>query len=427
MYDYNNPPYGTPAYFEKMERLKNAHKSPDGILAMKQAMTTNTVPGGSIMPSALGKETGNGNPLPTTVIPPGTQVNPRQGGTPGQRFMDGAKGILGQLAGSQSGQQQSPVEVATQQATPTHTMPDGTVMPGATHEDTFSGPGMLARPQPERYVPAPVRESLGMEPMTDQERVAFAQTPAGQRLMQAQSMDPDLKQPNQTDKKRDKTSFGDYLKKKVYEDDPRGGNSLSSKLIRMGGAIQGSSHQGLNAAMAAMGGEYGNIQREDQASEQAFMQEQAKQQEAQQKKSAEFDEIIGTYDSSIAEMDRLYADVFAAGDTLTGPYDGFMGKWIDNLRGNPEAYTRLAMDQFKVDEILKNVAKTKGAISDKEMETFERPMPSMSADEDVWLDWIYKKREAAISVRKKLRAMQGGGSASNYSPEDQALVDQYSQ
>jgi hypothetical protein len=85
------------------------------------------------------------------------------------------------------------------------------------------------------------------------------------------------------------------------------------------------------------------------------------------------------------------------------------------------------MDQFKVDEILKNVAKTKGAISDREMATFERPMPSMTADEKVWLDWIYEKRAAAISVRNKLRAKQGGGSASNYSPEDQALVDQYSQ
>jgi hypothetical protein len=63
------------------------------------------------------------------------------------------------------------------------------------------------------------------------------------------------------------------------------------------------------------------------------------------------------------------------------------------------------------------------------MATFERPMPSMMADESVWLDWIDAKRQAAISVRKKLKAMQSGdsgGSASNYSPEEQALIDQYS-
>jgi hypothetical protein len=396
--DYNNPPYGTPAYFEKMDRLKNAHKSPDGILAQQQIQATQDA-------YAAANPVLNTNPLPTTDIPPGTQVNPRQGPTPGQRFMDGAKGILGQLAGSQSGQQQSPVEVATQQAAapqqaaPTHTMPDGTVMPGATH------------------VPAPVREGVGMAPMTDQERAAFAMTPAGQRLAAAQEVtgDPEA----QTGGRRDSTALAAAKQ--------NSGMSFAEKMGRYGGAIMNAGSQGGMAQVGAMGTVTGEIKDIEREQENLRLQEQQKVQKEQQKKSAEFDEIIGTYDSSIAEMDRLYADVFAAGDELTGPYDGFMGKWIDNLRGNPEAYTRLAMDQFKVDEILKNVAKTKGAISDREMETFERPMPSMSADEDVWLDWIYKKREAAISVRKKLRAMQGGGSASNYSPEDQALVDQYSQ
>ena len=419
--DYNNPPYGTPAYFEKMERLKNAHKSPDPILAMKQSMTTNTVPGGSIVPPALMRETGNGNPLPTTAVPPGTQVNPRQGGTPGQRFMDGAKGILSQMTSGpndrmmgQYGQQQSPVEAATQQAAapqqaaPTHTMPDGTVMPGATHEDY----------EQNNNVPAPVREGIPMAPMTDQERAVFAQTPAGQRLAaasQAVTGDPEA----QTGGRRDSTTLAAAKK--------NSGMSFAEKMGRYGGAIMNAGSQGGMAQVGAMGTVTGEIKDIEREQENLRLQEQQKVQQAQQKQSAEFDEIIGTYDSSIAEMDRLYADVFAAGDELTGPYDGFMGKWIDNLRGNPEAYTRLAMDQFKVDEILKNVAKTKGAISDREMETFERPMPSMSADEDVWLDWIYKKREAAINVRRKLRAMQGGGSASNYSPEDQALVDQYSQ
>ena len=409
--DYNNPPYGTPAYFEKQDRLKNAHKSPDPILAQQQIQATQDA-------YAAANPVLNTNPLPTTAIPPGTQVNPRQGGTPGQRFMDGAKGILSQMTSGpndrmmgQYGQQQSPVEVATQQLdiplpqsqAATHTMPDGTVMPGATHE------------------PAPVVDSVGQGPMNDQERAAFAQTPAGQRIYAAQSGnqnvtgDPEA----QTGGRRDSTALA-AAKKNT-------GMSFAEKMGRYGGAIMAAGSQGGMAQVGAMGTVTGEIKDIERDQENLRLQEQQKVQKEQQKKSAEFDEIIGTYDSSIAEMDRLYADVFAAGDELTGPYDGFMGKWVDNLRGNPEAYTRLAMDQFKVDEILKNVAKTKGAISDREMETFERPMPSMSADEDVWLDWIYKKREAAISVRKKLRAMQGGGSASNYSPEDQALVDQYSQ
>lgn len=410
--DYNNPPYGTAAYFEKMDRLKNAHKSPDPILAQQQIAAA--------QPPALTAA----NPLPTTAIPPGTQVNPRQGGTPGQRFMDGARGILGQMTSGpndrmmgQYGQQQSPVESATQQAAPTHTMPDGTVMPGATHQANI-GPGILARPQPERYVPAPVEENRGMDPMTAEESAAFRLTPAGQRIYGAQDAamgDPEA----QTGGRRDSTALASAKK--------NSGMSFAEKMGRYGGAIMNAGSQGGMAQVGAMGTVTGEIKDIEREQENLRLQEQQKVQQAQQKQSAEFDEIIGTYDSSIAEMDRLYEDVFAAGDELTGPYDGFMGKWVDNLRGNPEAYTRLAMDQFKVDEILKNVAKTKGAISDREMATFERPMPSMAADEKVWLDWIYEKRAAAISVRNKLRAKQGGGSASNYSPEDQAVLDQYSQ
>ena len=136
--NFNNPPYGTPAWHEQQRRLKNAHKSPDPVLAQQQIAAA--------QPPALSAA----NPLPTTAIPPGSQVNPRQGPAPWQSFKDSAAGILGQMTGGpndrmmgQYGQQEPPVEADT------HTMPDGTVMPGATHEYT-TGPGILARPQPER-------------------------------------------------------------------------------------------------------------------------------------------------------------------------------------------------------------------------------------------------------------------------------------
>ena len=378
--DYNNPPYGTPAYFEKMKRLKNAHKSPDPILAQQQIQATQDAYAAANPPSPV---------LQTRGAPSYAAGQPDRSAAPGganrwQQFKNGAAGILGQMTSGgegpsqyiseQYGQQQSPVEVATQQAAapqqaaPTHTMPDGTVMPGATH------------------VPAPVREGVGMAPMTDQERAAFAMTPAGQRLAAAQEVtgDPEA----QTGGRRDSTALAAAKQ--------NSGMSFAEKMGRYGGAIMNAGSQGGMAQVGAMGTVTGEIKDIEREQENLRLQEQQKVQKEQQKKSAEFDEIIGTYDSSIAEMDRLYADVFAAGDELTGPYDGFMGKWVDNLRGNPEAYTRLAMDQFKVDEILKNVAKTKGAISDREMATFERPMPSMMADEKVWLDWIYEKRKLLL-------------------------------
>ena len=338
------------------------------------------------------------NPFPTTDIPAGSQVNPRQGG---QQFQM-PEGILSMFKGR-----------APHYASPALQTP--------TEEFNMTSPENLQPKGPERYVPAPIRDSVGQGPMTEEERSAFMATPAGQRLLAAQqeSQLPAMgDQGAQTGGRRDSTALAAAKKNRHV--------SFAEAMGRYGGAIMNAGSQGGMAQVGAMGNVTGEIADIERAENNRIEQEQEARQKVQQEQSAEFDEIIGTYDSSIAEMDRLYADVFAAGDELTGPYDGFMGKWIDNLRGNPEAYTRLAMDQFKVDEILKNVAKTKGAISDREMETFERPMPSMMADEDVWLDWIYEKRAAAISVRNKLKAMQGGGGPSNYSSEDQALIDQYS-
>lgn len=225
--------------------------------------------------------------------------------------------------------------------------------------------------------------------------------------------------------RRDKTSFGSYIMDKIAAQEAQGKTPLSSRLIRMGAAMQGASHLGRNQAMAAMGQEYGNIEAADQRQQQLQEQALLKHQAAQAKEAAAFDEGIMEYEFAITEMDRLYGDVLAGGDDLTGPVAGTIGAWIDTLKGNPEAYTRLAMDQFKVDEILKSVAKTKGAISDREMATFERPMPSMAADEKTWLDWIWAKRQVATRVLGRLKAMRGGGV--QYSAADQAIIDQYSQ
>ena len=374
MYDYNNPPYGTPAYFEKMQRLKNAHKSPDPILAQQQIAAA--------QPPALS----SANPLPTTAIPPGTQVNPRQGGTPGQRFMDGAKGILSQMNSGRAPHYAAPALQA----------------PSA--EFNMTSPENLQSGGPERYVPAPVVDSVGQGPMTEEERAAFAQTPAGRRIQAAQSMDPELKQPNQTDKKRDKTSFGDYLKKKVYEDDPRGGNSLSSKLIRMGAAMQGSSHQGLNAAMAAMGGEYGNIQREDQSAEQAFMAQQAKQQEANAKVIAEQQAGLNEVNQLDSRFSQALAK-FELYDNVTGitPVDGFsrVTDWAGMNDSSRQAF-RLELKQIIVDETLLSTAKTKGAVSDKEMALFASGIPTMNDDEETWKAWLNQRRSWIAHINNRI-------------------------
>ena len=403
MYDYNNPPYGTPAYFEKMERLKNAHKSPDPILAQQQIQATQDAYAAANPPSPV---------LQTRGAPSYAAGQPDRSAAPGganrwQQFKNGAAGILSQMTSGGEGPSQYISEQYGQQS------PVG----AATQEFNMTSPENLQSGGPERYVPAPVVDSVGQGPMTDQERAAFAQTPAGQRLLAAQAVtgDPEA----QTGGRRDSTTLAAAKK--------NSGMSFAEKMGRYGGAIMNAGSQGGMAQVGAMGTVTGEIKDIEREQENLRLQEQQKVQEAQQKKSAEFDGIISEYDTAIAQMDTLYGDVAAGGGSLTGPISGTLGAWWDTLQGNPEAYTRLAMDQFKVDEILKNVAKTKGAISERERATVERPMPSMMAEEKVWLDWIYEKRAAAVSVRNKLRAMQGGGGPSHYSPKDQALIDQYSQ
>lgn len=209
--------------------------------------------------------------------------------------------------------------------------------------------------------------------------------------------------------------------------------TLAEKLGRYGGAIMNAGSQGGMAQVGAMGTVAGQIADKEREMERYAYEQQAqiekeekdrlaKQQQSQAKASEENVQLINDYDLAIAEMDRLYNDVLSHGDNLTGLFDGYAKAFTDTLGGDPRASTRLAMDQFKVDQILISVAKTKGAISDREMATFERPMPSMMADEKIWLDWINDKRNAAMSVRDKLKGMQ----SSNISASDQAIIDQYS-
>ena len=425
--DYNNPPYGTPAYFEKQDRLKNAHKSPDPILAQQQIQATQDA-------YAAANPVLNTNPLPTTAIPPGTQVNPRQGGTPGQRFMDGAKGILSQMTSGpndrmmgQYGQQQSPVEVATQQLdiplpqsqAATHTMPDGTVMPGATHE------------------PAPVVDSVGQGPMTDQERAAFAQTPAGQRIYAAQSGnqnvtgDPEA----QTGGRRDSTALA-AAKKNT-------GMSFAEKMGRYGGAIMAAGSQGGMAQVGAMGTVTGEIKDIEREQENLRLQEQAKQQEAYQKSIAEQQEGLAAMNQLDSRFSMALAK-FDLYDNVTGvmPTDAFarVTDWAGMNDSSRQAF-RLELKQIIVDETLLSTAKTKGAVSDKEMALFASGIPKMNDDEETWKAWLNQRRSwiAHINNRISTGAQVSAGaevgfpgysapeaSQTSRSPEDQALIDQYS-
>ena len=382
---YANAPYGSPAWHEQQARLRNAHKAPDPILAQQQIAAA--------QPPALSAA----NPLPTTAIPPGTQVNPRQGGTPGQRFVNGAKGILGQMTSGPNdrmmGQygQQSPVEAAT------HTMPDGTVMPGATHADAVSGPGILARPQPERYVPAPVVDSVGQGPMTEEERAAFAQTPAGQRLLAAQQESElpamgDLGP--QTGHRRDTTALAAAKKNRHV--------SLAEALGRYGSGILNA--KGGRAAVGSLGTTTADIADIEREQENLRLQEQAKQQEAYQKSIAEQQAGLNEMNQLDSRFSQALAK-FELYDNVTGitPVDGFsrVTDWAGMNDSSRQAF-RLELKQIIVDETLLSTAKTKGAVSDKEMALFASGIPTMNDDEETWKAWLNQRRSWIAHINNRI-------------------------
>ncbi len=254
-------------------------------------------------------------------------------------------------------------------------------------------PGAAVPPAPvlTQQGPAPIVEAVPQAPMTAQESAAF-------RAANPQIYDDDVEV---TASRRDGTQMGQANKGSGYQK-----IGLNERLIRLGGAMQGASHLGGNAAMGAFGQEYANIQDSDRAGLAAYDKAQMDYQTAlakAQSNGGESQETLMQYDMAIAEMDALYSDISSAGDSLTGLKDGTWGRFVDRMTGDPKAVTRMKMEQFKVDQILISIAKTKGAISDKEMAVFERPMPSIAMDqEETWLAWIKERRDTTADIRNRL-------------------------
>lgn len=308
-------------------------------------------------------------------------------------------------------------------------------------------PFPMRKPQEnqERFVPAPIKENLGQSG-TNQPILGLPGNPypKQQGPLTPQSSSPAmtsdfLSQPNQSDKKRDRTSFGDYLMQK--QNVGPGQQTLGTKLVRMGAAMQGASPQGLNAAMAAMGNEYGNIQNEGIAADLANLAAQSQGQEEGDNGLEETTQMVDKLQSALTRFDDF--------SSVTGFWDKYIVSNLD-ASGVPgfsnadrEAF-RIQLRDIIVDQTLLNTANTKGAISDKEMALFQSSVPTMSMDEDVWKSWLKARienlkqvqtrlnngvvvgRNAGVGFSNTYTASQSEPSTSQFSPEDQALIDQYS-
>lgn len=244
-----------------------------------------------------------------------------------------------------------------------------------------SAPGILDDTQ--RYVPAPILEATPMPPMTDQERTTFRQTPAGMNIYGN----------TENDRKRDRTTFGEFLANRP---------GVSDRLIRMGSAMQAASPRGLNAALAAMGQEYANVNADQRAQELALAEAQAKANSGKD----DNEDLLNDFQSQVFKYDKALEDFVKISGGVTGPFDGTIGSMIDSSGlGNAEREAfRIRLRKIIVDETLLNTANTKGAISDREMALFQSSVPSLKASEEVWIKWLTARRDNLIELQQRIRS-----------------------
>ena len=239
---------------------------------------------------------------------------------------------------------------------------------------------------------------------------------------------------------------------------PRNSIDRNELLIRMGGAILGGASQGNLSALSAGIDAYGGVQdfnrnqlREDEALQLEYDKLASNQSagnfdlsNAEIKEQLENTATANQYQEEIAAMDIVLAGLNEFGDTVTGPYDGTAGSALDNQSSDPvrsrRALLRSQMQQITLNETLRNTAKTKGAITDREMALFKEPQPKMTQGEGKWKAYIKDRRDALARIHNRLRNnirvdyntgaqinAAGVNRPSVYSPSEQAALDKYTQ
>ena len=205
----------------------------------------------------------------------------------------------------------------------------------------------------------------------------------------------------QTMKRRDNQDLSKGVTK------PNDQIDLNEMLIRIGGAGLANSQLGGNRQIADATGMYGNIMDYNRGQAlQKYKIDMANSAKTAKQARADQD-YLGTIDQSLGDMDRALAGLESVKSNkfkgLTGVLDGTIIAFYDNLRGNPEAKTRLLLQKLKVDDTLLRVAQTKGAISNAEMELFMSPAPSVGINqESTWIAWINERKVALQRIKARL-------------------------
>lgn len=198
---------------------------------------------------------------------------------------------------------------------------------------------------------------------------------------------------------------------------------MGEALMRIGGAGVAASGQGGLAAIGAATDAYGQVQDANrQAEMEAFAIEEARRKSiADRMLKRELAEAKNK-DKDAAQSAKALVSLQNADAVLKG-FDDYnnvtgMGYWFaqkwDQLTGNERENVRLKINSMKVDRVLANIAQTKGAISEKEMDIFMSDQPAWTAGEDIWRKWVTDYRDALLVMHTNLAngttvAPSGGG------------------
>jgi len=176
---------------------------------------------------------------------------------------------------------------------------------------------------------------------------------------------------------------------------------LGEAMMRIGTSGLGQSATGGGLGVYnAMGQTYGNImdynrarEMEEYAAREAQALEQQRRLDLQRKMERE---QTKANEPDVEGAAKALVNLQTAQEVLQGfdDFDDVVGwksmitrKW-DQLTDNQRENIRLKIETLKVDRVLANIAQTKGAISEREMDIFMSDQPSWMAGEEIWRNWI---------------------------------------
>ena len=228
----------------------------------------------------------------------------------------------------------------------------------------------------------------------------------------------------------------------------------SEGLMRIGGAGLAANNQGALATLGAMANQYGAIQDYNRAADmEAYQQEvlRANEEEARRQLALKMQQDAAAKDAKDkkdpADVSREIVNMQSALEALkdkqlTGAWDAnYVKQWLDRSgikipfleygADVEKAANRLLLQELAVFATLEFTSKTKGAISDREMALFRKPIPKITDDEQLWIDWITPRLEILLQVQQNgvsnEKAAEGGSSGGSNSTDSSIddLLNQY--